>query len=489
MMKNLLLSLLLITGLASCTTNATIITISPKVSNPDIIGNGAEWDPYCEAVQWGSPLTDQMWATIFERTDKMGMSIVRCMINSPFRYYDKKTGSFKKEQNSESLLKVLEYCQKNNIAVMYGEFNPPAPELKKDPKWIKMSIEYLNYLVADCGFTCIRFFIPTNEPDGNWSMYDGDYQMYRDIVEMFNKEIKSYPALASHIRFAAPDVVLGYKNPKYDMDNSAWISRTSEIDSLVGVYEIHAYPGYKQVRSGEFARMFREVVQNVPKGKKIILGEAGYKPGREEDSLENKSHFERLQATPLIENKEGADCNMRVYDFEYGLDMALLAMEVMNNGGAGVAVWMLDDSHSVGDTGEAKNLKIWGMWNIFGEKVWKMKDEEKIRPWYYAWSLMCKYFPAGSDILTPGEILDKDIKVVAAVKDDKLTIALLNLSTEKKVLHINLPKTIQNASMYTYKKDAGVNDYSLDPVRSGLTAEKVLKTDIAACSLLVVTEL
>ncbi|MPN29163.1 hypothetical protein SDC9_176614 [bioreactor metagenome] len=129
------------------------------------------------------------------------------------------------------------------------------------------------------------------------------------------------------------------------------------------------------------------------------------------------------------------------------------------------------------------------MWNIFGGKVWDMKEEENIRPWYYAWSLMCKYFPSGSDILTLCNIVDKDIKVVAAVKDGKLTIALLNLSTEKKAVNVNLPKAIKNASMYTYKKDTGAKGYSLDPVRSGLTAEKVLKTDIAANSLLVVTEL
>ncbi len=488
-MKRLLLNLLLIAGLSSCTTSETTITICPGISNPDIVGNGAEWDPYCEAVSWNSPLTDQMWETIFKRTDKMGMSVVRCMINSQFRYYDKNSGSFNRENNIESLKRVLEYCQKNNITVMYGEFNPPASGLKNDLRWIKMSVEYLNYLVADCGFTCIRYFIPTNEPDGNWSVYDGDYQMYREVVEMFNNEIRCYPALVSHIRFAAPDIVLGYKNPKYEMDNSAWISRTAEIDSLVGIYEIHAYPGYKQVRSGEFAKIFREVAQRVPKGKRLILGEAGYKPGRTEDSLENKSHLEKLKNTPLIQNKEGADCNMRVYDFEYGLDMALLAMEVMNNGGSGVAVWMLDDSHSVGDTGEPKNLKIWGMWNILGGKVWNMKEEENIRPWYYAWSLMCKYFPAGSDILSLEEITAKNLKAVASIKDEKITVALLNLSAESKDLRIVLPKSIKNASIYTYKRNTGNERYSLEPERSGIEAEKVFRTEIEAESLLVLTEL
>ena len=87
------------------------------------------------------------------------------------------------------------------------------------------------------------------------------------------------------------------------------------------------------------------------------------------------------------------------------------------------------------------------------------------------------------------EIADKDIKVVAAIKDEKLTVALLNLSAENKGVRINLPKTIKNASIYTYKKNTGKKGYSLQPDRSGIEAEKLLNTEIEACSLLVVTEL
>ncbi|HEU5374927.1 MAG TPA: hypothetical protein VFV38_05780, partial [Ktedonobacteraceae bacterium] len=48
-------------------------------------------------------------------------------------------------------------------------------------------------------------------------------------------------------------------------------------------------------------------------------------------------------------------------------------------GASGAAAWDLDD---------AMHNKVWGMWNIV--------DEPAPRPWYYAWSLLSRYFPAGA---------------------------------------------------------------------------------------------
>ena len=49
---------------------------------------------------------------------------------------------------------------------MYGEYNPPTWDMKQDQKWVDMSVDYLNYLVNDLGFSCIKYFVIFNEPDG-----------------------------------------------------------------------------------------------------------------------------------------------------------------------------------------------------------------------------------------------------------------------------------------------------------------------------------
>ena len=46
-----------------------------------------------------------------------------------------------------------------------------------------------------------------------------------------------------------------------------------------------------------------------------------------------------------------------------------------------------------------EDVKIWGMWNILGEEVFGDASQEELRPWYYTWSLMCRHFPAGCDVL------------------------------------------------------------------------------------------
>ena len=78
------LSLLL--AAAGCSRSLTL-TVTDQVINPDYLGNGVEWDPYDEAISWGSALTDAQWDTLYSRLDFMKPQYVRCMINSPFTYY------------------------------------------------------------------------------------------------------------------------------------------------------------------------------------------------------------------------------------------------------------------------------------------------------------------------------------------------------------------------------------------------------------------
>ena len=491
-MKKFLLIFISAMTMLSCSKNLVEYSVSNEVINPGYLGNGAEWDPYCEADMWGAPMSPEMWNKIFERTDFMKMSIVRCMISSPFRYFNSKTQEYDKERNSESLKKLLSYCQKNNITVMFGEFNPPNRKLKLDTKWVKMAVNYLNFLVVESGYTCIKYYIPTNEPDGYWSVYDGDFNAYLQLVQMFQNEIANYPALASHIKLAGPDVVLDYKNSKYDLSTSDRVALAAKhIDTLTGIYEIHAYPGYHQVRTGIFADMLKEIVANVPKGKKVVLGEAGYKTWRKEDSVRNRIHLEKLNKTPLIVSKEGADCNMNVYEFQYGIDMSLLAIEVMNNGVSGVCPWMLDDSHSFGDKGNIHNVKIWGMWNIFGTKSWGMPEEENIRPWYYAWSLFCRYFPSGSDILSVSNQKVDGLKVSVATFEQKLTLAILNVSDKKQVLKLNLPKPLINAKLYRYE-EGNINMFNNSlpkPDKTGIKSKESIKVEINPNTLILITDL
>jgi hypothetical protein len=439
------------------------VSITSEIINAGYIGNGAEWDPYDEAEAWGLPVSDKDWETLFKRVSFMKMPYVRCMINSPYRYFDATTGAYDKKRNIKSISKLLDYCTKNKVTVIFGEYNPPKWSMMQDDKWVDMSVDYLNYLVNELGFTCIKYFTIFNEPDGYWSSTDGNYGIWKEMAYKFTAKMKTYPGLFEKVKLAAPDVVVDYKNKKSMYDAPGWVKQAgSDMDSLIGIYDVHAYPGQAEVRSGKYPTELQKYKQQVPAGKKIVLGEAGYKYWRTADSVLMKEYNKRVKGHPFT---TGADCNMLVYDYFYGLDMPLLCMDVMNNGYSGMAVWMLDDAmHSNGDAGKPTDIKIWGMWNTLGKEVFGKEDEENIRPWYYTWSLMCRYFPAGSDILKCSYSPNNDVRIIAAKSNGKITIAAVNIGKTDLALTIKIPIFMSGSKLYVYQENKKPTDSDGLPV-------------------------
>ncbi len=476
----------------SCTTGTKELQVSvtSEVVSTGYIGNGVEWDPYDEAEAWGTTVSEADWQKLFKRLDFMRMGYVRCMINSPFRYYDPTTGKYDKTRNIESLSRVLRYCTDNNITVMYGEYNPPTWDMKADQAWVDMSIDYLNYLVNELGFSCIKYFVIFNEPDGDWASTNGDYELWQSMLLRFHNKMKEYPGLSENVKLAAPDVVVDYQNPSSKYDAVGWIKQTAEkVDTLVGLYDLHAYPGQHEVRSGLYAEILARHKEFVPVGKKIVLGEAGYKYWRKADSLLMQEYNRRVKEHPFT---KGTDSNMLVYDYFYGLDMALLCMEVMNAGYAGIAAWMLDDAmHSSGDSGKTEDIKLWGMWNILGKEVFNDASQEEIRPWYYTWALMCRYFPKGTSILKSMYNQAHGICMTAGEYEGTHTVAVVNFGDTDKELNISLPFDFQHASKYLYEEDnMKINEHGHPlPCESELSIGGQYHTTLKARSFMLLTNM
>lgn len=445
------------------------VTVTENIVNAGYIGNGAEWDPYDEALSWGSEISDEDWTKLFARLDYMRPAYVRCVINSPFTYYD--NGSYDKDRNIANLKKLLGYCQKNDIYVIFGEYNPPTWEMKDSQEWVDMSVDLLNHLVIGLGYTCIKHFVIFNEPDGNWASTNGDYDLWLSMLKRFDAKMSEYEGLREKVSFAGPDVVVNYQNGRYD--TAGWISQSAEdADDLIGVYDVHSYPGQAQVRDGSYAQTLRSLSSLIPEGKKIVLGEAGYKYQTDPRDAELWEEYQkRVDGHPFT---KGSDCNMLVYDYFYGLDMPLLAIEAMNAGFSGLAVWMLDDSmHSNGDSGRTEDVKLWGMWNILGSEVFNDPSQEEIRPWYYSWSMMCRYFPHGCNILQTSDPIE-GVRYVAAEKDGEMSFAAVNVNNEDLLIKLNLPEELENASVYLYSEE---------PFNAGHDVTKPVKTAVSGSNI------
>lgn len=478
--------------LSACHNTADItVTISDEVVNADYIGNGVEWDPYDEALAWGHEMTDSEWQTVFHRLDVMHPQYVRCMINSPFTYWDPEKKTYRKGYRAENIRKLLGYCKEHDISVIYGEFNPPTWDMKQSQEWIDMSVDYLNYLVNDCDLTCIKHFVIFNEPDGDWASTNGDYEMWLSMLKRFHQKMASCDGLLDKVSLAGPDAVVNYKNPNSKYDTQGWLSQSiADADSILGIYDVHAYPGQQQVRSGQYSEILKNLTAAVPEGKKILLGESGFKYYNPEDSLLQQEYDRRVEACPYT---KGSDCNMLCYDYFYSLDMPMFAMEAMNAGMSGLALWMLDDAmHSSGDSGKTEDVKIWGLWNILGSKVFNKAEEETPRPLYYSWSLMCRYFPQGCNILknSATSLPENGIFTVCAEKDGKLSFAVVNVGDEDQTLNIVLPHKTANARLFTYQeKDSKIDQNgALLPVEEGISTYNYNLT-VKAQTISVLTEI
>ena len=431
------------------------VSVSDAVLQSSYLGNGVEWDPYDEAPGWGVEVSDADWKKLTARMDFLRPGFIRCMIGGQNLYYDH--GTYDRERNAEPLLKLLAYCQERGIEVLFGEFNPPDKSLKADPAWVKMSVDYLDWLVQEKGFDCIRHFIIFNEPDGDWATPEGDYAFWKSMMERFHQEMALHPGLLDKVSLAGPDVVVEYRNPASAYDAPGWVAQTAaDLDSLVGLYDIHAYPGQQQVRSGAFADLLQEY--RIPEGKRLVLGEAGYKYWREEDAALQAENDRRAAASPYT---QGTDSQMLCGDFFYGLDLSVLAMDVMNGGVSGMAVWMLDDAlHAGGDS--PRNLKVWGFWNILGEELFGDPSLEDPKPSFYGWALMSRFFPAGCDILRVETPPMEGLRMAAAVLDGRHTLAVVNFSDTDRNLEVHLP--LSGAVRYEYVEGACPADADGMPV-------------------------
>jgi hypothetical protein len=85
----------------------------------------------------------------------------------------------------------------------------------------------------------------------------------------------------------------------------------------------------------------------------------------------------------------------------------------MRAGQAGLIAWDMDDAmHTWGSYGAA-GLKGWGFWNSMAGGKSYPADDFKLRPWFHAWSLLCRLFPRGSQTLAVSATGDSACRVAA----------------------------------------------------------------------------
>ncbi|OJV76746.1 MAG: hypothetical protein BGO34_16840 [Bacteroidia bacterium 44-10] len=387
------------------------------VVNDGYIGNGVQWDPY--QLDYGRgrmEISESDWNKLYERLDFMRPQFIRMMINTS-SFLD--NGKFAPGKNMEVLEPMLAYCQRRGVKVMFGDWGWSVIDRRTaaiNKKNMFHAAELLDYLVRERGFDCIEYYNLINEPNGDWSATNTSHTLWLAAMKEFYGHLKQFE-LHDKVKMVGPDIAIWSDREAWWIDSTA-----AELGEVVDLYDIHTYPSKITVNSGAYSEIIRAYKEKIPQGKKIVMGEIGFKFVEEADSLYHNENIRRAKAAAYASLE---DSQMFVYDFMYGTDMADALFQTVNEGYSGCIVWMLDDAMHSNESPD--KLKVWGFWNILGEEQFGASEEE-VRPWFYAWSLLTKYMPAGSVIYRTDISGDTNIKAVISEKDGKQMIAVVNVS-------------------------------------------------------------
>ena len=422
----------------SATVDMTVTADS--LINVDYIGNGVQWDPY--ALDYGEgkvEISPEDWQKLYARLDNMRPAFIRMMQNTVDRLRD---GVFDPTYGFDHLKHLLDYCQSRNVTVMFGDWGgwmvDPEAKTVNEPL-LAHAADYMKFLIEEKGYTCIKYYNLINEPNGWWSTNKGDYELWARAMHILAREFER-TGLDGKLSLVGPDAAI------WTSGESWWVSRTrDEMGDFVGLYDIHTYPSKTTINSGAYSDIISSYKAEVPAGHQIVMGEIGIKFVDPADSLFNQENIRRANACA---HASKSDSQMFVYDYMYGTDMADALFQTINSGFSGSVVWMLDDAMHSNESPD--KLKIWGFWNILGEEYFGA-DEEVVRPWYYAWSLLCRYIPSGSAfervVISPA---DSGVKAISAVAGQHRTLALVNVGKEAQTVQVSGKMTIPHARIFRY---------------------------------------
>ena len=397
---------------------------------PRVMGLGVQWDP---SDIWD--YTPSQWKLTFERVDRLAPPFIRCMFgaesycrldNSGSPYYDWAAPGMQR------LYPILEYCQRHHVQVMLGEWGPPFGWKSDDPRWSKIIGRCLDHLINDCDFNCIRYYNKINEPQGG----SESFRTWLSAQTSLKAEIERLH-LEKKVMMVGPDA--SGRDAVQD-----WLQyMLSDAPNLVGAYEGHWYASSTtDIPNGEVEHglgLARATISAMQPQKPLFIGEAGTGEWLNGDS------------------------NRYIRDFSYGVFMADYAVQAFRAGLTGLSAWMLDDSmhqqpgsipYGSKPSGDPKvdfDFKAWGFWNGEGKAMGKPQDE-KLRPWFYTWSLLSHCFPRGSRIVKVSDPHVTGVRATAVVLEDRdLSLVVVNDSQVPQKVTLKLLNALGPANLAEYR--------------------------------------
>ncbi|MGN1099703.1 MAG: hypothetical protein ACI4S9_05115 [Christensenellales bacterium] len=447
-MKKLICVLLMFGLLAGCCAcggeNVDNLVKLDRLYSGDFGGLGVEWDAY----EHPSLISEEKWAQIIERMDKLKPNYVRCMINySWFTKNPDTKGTETKDDDTweyywtnESIVnmfRILDYCNENGIDVALGPWRGvdawgmEAKDLY-DVRWAKVTRD-LFLKITDEGYTCVKWFVPTNEPN----------YLSGNSFELWESGVRNVYGLFGEAGLLDKVSILGTDVSSFSAAEE-WSEKIGSVKDMLTNYSVHLYLSDYVVDNGRLTERIENLVKIIKEkdasfgknGKDLFLWECGLIDGRSDE----------------------VDSNELIDTVEYGFRMTDLTVQAIAGGVNGLVYWELDDAQHFLPTG---GNGTWGMFSSLGDA-----EQQELRPWFSSSMLLTNILKKGAKIYGAAGNGDKDGKVraVAAVSDDGKNggLVIVNQGTREVTGNYYVPEKISPADGKLYVYIYGGDTLKLD---------------------------
>ena len=461
-LKIAVLSMISLLSLASCGKgDANKITFNESDLVQESFGGlGVEWGAYEDTDK----LVEGGWEKVLAHMDHLGAARIRLMISYDWfcMNFDDKGNDDKNDDTwsynftnkyALNMIEILEYCQIHNIDVAFGAWNVIGSlgeddvwnmmdDVSSDIRWAKISADVLNFLVNQKGFTCIKWFVNTNEP--NFLGVKGSSKNFNNTYEKWEQGVKNVRKALDDAGLQSVGIV-GGDTTGFEGTEEYLVNISKNIKDLVGDYGAHLYLSNILVDRGEMGKAIASLMGEIKKN----------------DSQLGVTRQANVWEGGLRDGKTALDCQSLIATPNYAVRMVDYTVQCLTNGINGICYWDFDDAMHFMYSNTATTPKEWGMFSSLAEAS---SGKQELRPWYHTSSLLCHMFKKGNKVYsTSANTAEAEgtFRAMATVDHEGTLggIVAVNAGLQPVTKTFQLNEKVQGDKVYVYVFNA--NSYRL----------------------------
>ena len=394
-----------------------IAFVSNDIIQESFGGLGVEWGAYEDTDK----IAEGGWERVLNYMDHLGAARIRLMINYDWfvQNFDNKGNEDPEDDTwsynftnkyARNMIDILEYCQIHDIDVAFGCWNVIGTlgagdvwhmmeKVTSDVRWAKITADVLDLLVNKKGFSCIKWFVNSNEP--NLTGTPDSSKNYNNTYEIWQQGVKNVRKALDKVGLEYIGII-GGDTTGFEGTEEYFTKIAKNIPDLVADYGAHLYLSNIAVDRGEMLEQFNFLYKEI---KKI---DPGIGVVRDVDIWE----------AGLLDGKTSMDCQTLIATADYAVRMMDYTLQCLAGGANGVVYWDFDDGMHFMYSENLTTPKEWGMFSSLAEAS---AGTQELRPWFHSTSLMTHLFKKGNKIYSPiqnNPALDNTVRSIGTISPD-----------------------------------------------------------------------